>query len=107
MLLVARSDDPPRQPHDRKVRAVELNRIIYNGHWFMPKRGFVRSAIPASQQTVNGVVSLKLCKGNIIIEGCSVAAYSPQDRSPDVRQTNRSDYVRINELPLNVSFSDG
>ncbi|PIL28990.1 hypothetical protein GSI_09037 [Ganoderma sinense ZZ0214-1] len=26
---------------------------------------------------------------------------------PDVRQTNRSDYVRVNELALNVSFSDG
>lgn len=36
-----------------------------------------------------------------------VQVYSRNDRSPDVRQTSRSDYVRVNELALNVSFSDG
>ena len=63
---------------DRNVRAlrdqfvtVELSRILYNGHWFTPEREFVQSAIPASQQTVNGVVRLKLYKGNVIVEGRS------------------------------------
>ena len=63
---------------DRNVRAlrdqfvtVELSRILYNGHWFTPEREFVTSAIPASQKTVNGVVRLKLYKGNVIIEGRS------------------------------------
>ena len=63
---------------DRNVRAlrdqfvtVELSRILYNGHWFTPEREFVASAIPASQKTVNGVVRLKLYKGNVIVEGRS------------------------------------
>jgi argininosuccinate synthase len=61
---------------DRNVRAlrdqfitIELGRILYNGHFFTPEREFVTSAIPASQRTVNGVVRLKLFKGNVIVEG--------------------------------------
>lgn len=63
---------------DRNVRAlrdqfvtIELARILYNGHWFTPEREFVVSSIPASQRTVNGVVRLKLYKGNVIVEGRS------------------------------------
>lgn len=63
---------------DRNVRAlrdqfvtVELSRILYNGHFFTPEREFVVSAIPASQRTVNGVVRLKLYKGNVVVEGRS------------------------------------
>jgi argininosuccinate synthase len=61
---------------DRNVRAlrdqfvtVELGRILYNGHFFTPEREFVTAAIPASQRTVNGIVRLKLYKGNVIVEG--------------------------------------
>lgn len=63
---------------DRNVRAlrdqfvtIELSRILYNGHFFTPEREFVMSAIPASQRTVNGSVTLKLYKGNVVIEGRS------------------------------------
>ena len=61
---------------DRNVRAlrdqfvtVEFSKILYNGHFFTPEREFVTSAIPASQRTVNGLVKLKLYKGNVIVEG--------------------------------------
>jgi argininosuccinate synthase len=61
---------------DRNVRAmrdqfvtVELSKILYNGHFFTPEREFVTSCIPASQRTVNGVVRLKLYKGNVVVEG--------------------------------------
>lgn len=61
---------------DRNVRAlrdqfvtIELSRILYNGHWFTPEREFIVSSIPSSQKTVNGVVRLKLYKGNVVIEG--------------------------------------
>jgi argininosuccinate synthase len=63
---------------DRNVRAlrdqfvtVELSRILYNGHFFTPEREFVTSCIPTSQRTVNGLVRLKLYKGNVIVEGRS------------------------------------
>ncbi|RXW21375.1 hypothetical protein EST38_g4470 [Candolleomyces aberdarensis] len=61
---------------DRNVRAlrdqfttVALSRILYNGHFFTPEREFITSAIPTSQRTVNGIVKLKLYKGNVVVEG--------------------------------------
>ncbi|KAF8442301.1 argininosuccinate synthetase [Boletus edulis BED1] len=61
---------------DRNVRAlrdqfltIELGRVLYNGHFFTPEREFLTSALPASQRTVNGVVRLKLLKGNVVVEG--------------------------------------
>lgn len=61
---------------DRNVRAlrdqfitIELSRILYNGYFFSPEREFITAAIPASQRTVNGVVKLKLYKGNVVVEG--------------------------------------
>ena len=69
---------------DRNVRAIrdqfvtiELSRILYNGHYFTPEREFVTAAIPASQRTVNGIVKLKLYKGNVIVEGRSSDEVSP------------------------------
>lgn len=60
---------------DRNVRAlrdqfttIELSRILYNGHFFTPEREFITSSIPTSQRTVNGVVKLKLYKGNVVVE---------------------------------------
>jgi argininosuccinate synthase len=61
---------------DRNVRAlrdqfttIEFSKILYNGHFFTPEREFVTAAIPASQRTVNGLVRLKLYKGNVVVEG--------------------------------------
>lgn len=61
---------------DRNVRAlrdqftsVALSRILYNGHFFSPEREFITSSIPSSQRTVNGLVRLKLYKGNTVVEG--------------------------------------
>jgi argininosuccinate synthase len=42
---------------------------LYNGYFFSPEREFLTAAIPASQRTVNGTVTLKLYKGNTIVEG--------------------------------------
>ncbi|KAJ3929952.1 MAG: argininosuccinate synthetase [Lentinula lateritia] len=77
---------------DRNVRAlrdqfitIEFSKILYNGHFFTPEREFITAAIPASQRTVNGVVKLKLYKGNVIIEGCesSEGLYDEQQASMD------------------------
>lgn len=63
---------------DRNVRAlrdqfvtIEFSRILYNGHFFTPEREFITSSIPTSQRTVNGLVRLKLYKGNVVVEGRS------------------------------------
>jgi argininosuccinate synthase len=63
---------------DRNVRAlrdqfvtIHFSRMLYNGHFFTPEREFITSSIPTSQRTVNGVVKLKLYKGNVVVEGRS------------------------------------
>jgi argininosuccinate synthase len=44
-------------------------KLLYNGYWFAPEREMLQSAIDATQKNVNGVVRLKLYKGNVIAIG--------------------------------------
>ncbi|MEE9414798.1 MAG: argininosuccinate synthase [Acidimicrobiales bacterium] len=43
--------------------------LVYNGFWFSPERTMLQTMIDKSQERVNGVVRLKLYKGNVIIVG--------------------------------------
>ena len=43
--------------------------LIYNGFWFSPEREMLQSLIDKSQLNVEGIVKLKIYKGNIIILG--------------------------------------
>ncbi|GLB43371.1 putative argininosuccinate synthetase [Lyophyllum shimeji] len=98
---------------DRNVRAlrdqfvtIELSRILYNGHFFTPEREFVTSAIPASQRTVNGLVRLKLYKGNVVIEGreSSEGLYDEQQSSMDelggFEPTDTTGFIQIESIRI-------
>ncbi|KAG6809145.1 argininosuccinate synthetase [Tricholoma furcatifolium] len=98
---------------DRNVRAlrdqfvtIELSRILYNGHFFTPEREFVTSSIPASQRTVNGLVRLKLYKGNVVIEGreSSEGLYDEQQSSMDelggFEPTDTSGFIQIESIRI-------
>jgi len=43
--------------------------LIYNGFWFSPEREMLQAMIDKSQRNVNGVVRLKIYKGNVTILG--------------------------------------
>jgi len=98
---------------DRNVRAlrdqfitIELSRILYNGHFFTPEREFVTSAIPASQRTVNGVVRLKLYKGNVVVEGrvSEEGLYDEHESSMDelggFEPTDTSGFIQIESIRI-------
>ncbi|KAG5641795.1 argininosuccinate synthetase [Asterophora parasitica] len=98
---------------DRNVRAlrdqfvtIEFSRILYNGHFFTPEREFITSAIPASQRTVNGLVHLKLYKGNVVIEGreSSEGLYDEQQSSMDelggFEPTDTSGFIQIESIRI-------
>ncbi|KAG7093500.1 argininosuccinate synthetase [Marasmius oreades] len=98
---------------DRNVRAlrdqfvtVELSNILYNGHFFTPEREFITSAIPASQRTVNGVVKVKLYKGNVIIEGrvSDEGLYDPRQSSMDelggFEPTDTTGFIQIESIRI-------
>ncbi len=44
-------------------------KLIYNGYWWSPEREMMQQMIDASQRYVNGVVRIKLYKGNVDIVG--------------------------------------
>jgi len=44
-------------------------KMIYNGYWFSPEREMLQQMVDSSQAFVNGVVRLKLYKGNVIAVG--------------------------------------
>lgn len=98
---------------DRNVRAlrdqfttIEFSRILYNGHFFTPEREFVTSSIPASQRTVNGLVKLKLYKGNVVIEGrsSSEGLYDEHESSMDelggFEPTDTSGFIQIESIRI-------
>ena len=43
--------------------------MVYNGYWWSPERLMMQEMIDASQKTVNGIVRLKLYKGNVSVVG--------------------------------------
>ncbi|MBN2752550.1 MAG: argininosuccinate synthase [Rhodospirillaceae bacterium] len=43
--------------------------LIYTGYWFSPEREMLQAAIDVTQKAVNGVVRLKLYKGNVVTMG--------------------------------------
>ncbi len=42
--------------------------LIYYGFWFLPERKMLQAAINLSQENVEGEVTLKFYKGNVIVE---------------------------------------
>ena len=54
---------------------LEFADLIYNGKWFTPLREALQAFVTSTQQTVTGEVTLKLYKGNVILQG-STSPYS-------------------------------
>lgn len=51
--------------------ALEYARLIYDGKWFTPLRQSLAKFVDSTQEFVTGKVTLKLYKGNIILQGTS------------------------------------
>jgi len=84
--------------------------LIYNGYWWSPEREMLQHLIDASQQSVNGVVRLKLYKGNVIVAGRQSATDSLFDESiatfeEDAGAYNQKDaegFIKLNALRLRI-----
>ena len=82
-------------------------RLIYNGYWFSPERLALQELIDNSQKSVNGVVKVKLFKGNVIILGRSSpnSLYSEdlstfETDSGDYNQKDAEGFIKISSLRL-------
>jgi argininosuccinate synthase len=55
--------------HYKSKIAQDYATMIYNGLWFTPLRPALDAFVNETQKTVNGIVKLKLYKGNVDIAG--------------------------------------
>lgn len=81
--------------------------LIYNGFWFSPEREMLQAAIDHSQKDVEGVVRLKLYKGNVIVIGRESAKslYSDElvtfeDDHGAYDQKDAAGFIKLNALRL-------
>lgn len=80
--------------------------IVYNGFWFSPEMDFLRAAIDKSQELIDGVVSLTLYKGNVIIDGreSPSSLYNKDLSSMDIEggfdQKDSAGFIKINAIRL-------
>jgi argininosuccinate synthase len=85
--------------------------LVYNGYWFSPERRMMQEMIDASQSSVNGVVRLKLYKGNVTVVGRKSASDSLFDESIATFEEDRGAYnqkdaegfIRLNALRLRIA----
>jgi argininosuccinate synthase len=81
--------------------------LIYNGFWFSPEREMLQAAIDHSQRDVEGVVRLKLYKGNVIVIGRDSikSLYSDElvtfeDDHGAYDQKDAAGFIKLNALRL-------
>jgi argininosuccinate synthase len=85
--------------------------LIYNGYWFSPERQMLQTMIDASQESVNGVVRVKLYKGNVTVVGRksdSDSLFDPtiatfeEDRGA-FNQKDAEGFIRLNALRMRIA----
>ncbi len=85
--------------------------LIYNGYWWSGERKMLQTAIDESQTTVNGMVRLKLYKGNVIVEGRDSATDSLfdaniatfEDDEGAYNQQDAEGFIKLNALRLRIA----
>jgi len=86
-------------------------RMIYNGYWFSPERELLQGLIDASQETVNGIVRLKLYKGTIMCVGRESKHNSLFDTKISTfdddggayNQADAGGFIKLNALRLRIA----
>ncbi|MBU1191128.1 MAG: argininosuccinate synthase [Gammaproteobacteria bacterium] len=85
--------------------------LIYNGYWWSPERKMLQTMIDASQATVNGLVRMKLYKGNVYVAGRKSESNSLFDEKiatfeDDAGAYNQKDaegFIKLNALRLRIA----
>ena len=88
--------------------------LIYNGYWWSPERKMLQAAIDSSQHYVNGVVRLKLYKGNVIVVGrqseqslfdSKIATF--EDDAGAYNQKDAEGFIKLNALRMRIAAGKG
>ncbi len=88
--------------------------LVYNGYWWSPERKMLQAAIDESQQCVNGVVRLKLYKGNVIVVGrksddslFDEAIATFDDDEGAYNQKDAEGFIKLNALRMRIASNKG
>jgi argininosuccinate synthase len=79
-------------------------KLIYQGYWFSPEREMMQAAIDITQKNVEGSVTLKLYKGNVIVTGRKSEkslfseAHSTFEEDEVYNQKDAEGFIRLNAL---------
>ena len=86
-------------------------KLIYNGFWWAPEREMMQKMIDASQEHVNGIVRLKLYKGNVMVVGRqsesdslfdeNIASFEDDQGAYD--QKDAAGFIKLNALRLRIA----
>ena len=88
--------------------------LIYNGYWWSPEREMLQTMIDESQKYVNGVVRLKLYKGNVSVIGRKssdslfderIATFDDDAGAYD--QQDAEGFIKLNALRLRIAANKG
>ncbi len=88
--------------------------IIYNGFWWTEERKMLQTMIDYSQRNVNGLVRLKLYKGNVDVVGRSsedslfdAAIATFEDDAGAYDQKDAAGFIKLNALRMRIAASKG
>jgi argininosuccinate synthase len=86
-------------------------KLVYNGYWWSPEREALQALIDQTQTVVNGVVRVKLYKGNVYVVGRksetdslfdeSIATF--EDDAGAYDQKDAGGFIKLNALRLRVA----
>ena len=88
--------------------------VVYNGYWWSPERSMLQKLIDTTQEVVNGIVRLKLYKGNVVIVGRKspdslfderIASFEDDDGAYD--QKDAEGFIKLNALRLRIAANKG
>ncbi len=95
--------------HTRDGLISRYAELIYNGFWFDPEREALQAFIDKSQDTVSGVVRLKLYKGNVLTVGrkSDLSLYdediaSMEGVESDYHPNDATGFIRLQGLKLRM-----
>ena len=84
--------------------------LIYNGYWWSPERETLQTLIDETQSSVNGIVRLKLYKGNVNVMGRksekdslfdeTIATF--EDDAGSYNQKDAEGFIKLNALRLRI-----
>jgi argininosuccinate synthase len=90
----------------RDILSPIFSQTVYNGFWFSPEMDFLLAAVNKSQEMIDGVVKLKLFKGNVFTL-CRLSHSSLYDQelsSMDIEggfnQQDSEGFIKINAIRL-------